>query len=1034
MYRQVPAQVDLPALDRDVLAFWQEHKIFARSLEQSRGRPEWVFYEGPPTANGMPGAHHIEARVFKDVFPRYRTMKGFHVERKAGWDCHGLPVELAVEKELGFTGKQDIEAYGVAAFNERCRESVTRHTDAFAELTERMGYWVDLDDAYRTMDPDYIESVWWSLKQIFDKGLLVEDFRVAPWCPRDQTTLSDHELAQGYETDVDPAVHVRFPLTSGPLAGRASLLVWTTTPWTLVSNTAVAVHPDVTYVVATDGTEQTGGTEQIVVAEPLLPEGWTPTGESFTGKQMERWTYRPPFDLVEVPDAHIVILAGYVTTDSGTGLVHQSPAFGPEDLASCRAYGLPMVNPIRRDGTFEPEVPLVGGLFFRTANEPLVDELRRTGLLFRLDAYEHQYPHCWRCHTALIYYAQPSWYVRTTAVRDDLLRENEKTTWHPETVKHGRYGDWLTNNVDWALSRNRYWGTPLPIWRCEQGHLTCVGSLAELSALAGSDLSDLDPHRPFIDEVTFACGTCETTARRVEEVIDAWYDSGSMPFAQFGYPYRNVELFEKRFPAQFISEAIDQTRGWFYTLMAIGTLVFDRSPYETVVCLGHILAEDGRKMSKHLGNIVEPISLMDTHGADAVRWFMAAVGSPWSARRVGHTALQEVVRKILLTYWNTVAFQALYGRTAGWSPSRKDPAPADRPVLDRWVLSELTDLVTKVDRAMAGFDTQEAGRLLAGFVDDLSNWYVRRSRRRFWRGDPAALATLHEALRTVTLLMAPLTPFVAERVWQDLVVAVDPAAPQSVHLAAFPDADASLLDPALSANMAVTRRLVELGRAARAESGMKVRQPLSRALASADGLPDDLLAEIAAELNVGVIAPLAGSFVDTTAKANFRTLGRRFGKRVQDVAREIAKADAAALGAALRTTGAATIEVDGEAITLGPDEVVITETPREGWAVAAEAGATVALDLRLTPELLRAGLAREAIRQIQEARKATGLEVADRIELRYEAGDEETALALTEHAALVADEVLATELAAGEPAPDDRIFTGGALRFWLRKA
>lgn len=1037
MYRAVPAQVDLPALDHEVLHFWQANSVFARTLEQSAGRPEWVFYEGPPTANGMPGAHHIEARVFKDVFPRYRTMKGFHVARKAGWDCHGLPVELAVEKELGFSGKPDIEKYGIAEFNARCRDSVTRHTDAFAELTHRMGYWVDMDDAYRTMDPDYIESVWWSLKQIFDKGLLVEDFRVAPWCPRDQTTLSDHELAQGYETDVDPSVYVRFPLTSGPLAGRAALLVWTTTPWTLVSNTAVAVNPSVTYVVATDGVEQ------LVVAEPLmasvLGEGWTATGESFTGKELERWTYEPPFDLVEVPDAHIVILADYVTTDSGTGLVHQSPAFGADDLASCRAYGLPMVNPVRRDGTFEPQVPLVGGKFFRDANEALVEALEQAGRLFRNVPYEHQYPHCWRCHTALIYYAQPSWYVRTTEVRDALLRENERTNWQPSTVKHGRYGDWLTNNVDWALSRNRYWGTPLPIWRCPADHLTCVGSLAELGSLAGRDLAGLDPHRPFIDDVTLPCPSCGATATRVPEVIDAWYDSGSMPFAQFGYPYKNRELFEARFPAQFISEAIDQTRGWFYTLMAVGTLVFDRSPYENVVCLGHILAEDGRKMSKHLGNILEPIPLMDQHGADAVRWFMAAVGSPWSARRVGHNALQEVVRKTLLTYWNTVAFQALYGRTAGWSPSPADPAPADRPVLDRWVLSELNTLVARVDAAMAAFDTHETGKLLAAFVDDLSNWYVRRSRRRFWRGDPAALATLHEALTTVTLLMAPITPFVTERVWQDLVVAVDPQAPTSVHLAAFPEVDEALIDADLAEQMATTRRLVELGRTARAESGMKVRQPLSRALASAPGfaaLPAELLAEIAAELNVGEVTAVAGSFVDTTAKANFRALGKRFGKGVQDVAKAIAATDAAALKDALRSSGSATVTVAGEPVELTPDEVVITETPREGWAVASDAGATVALDLHLTDELRRAGLARDAIRQIQEARKASGLEVSDRIRLRYVTEEADTALALREHRDLVADEVLAVDFDSGSPDwASDRTFTDETtgLTFWLTR-
>ncbi|KRV50139.1 isoleucine--tRNA ligase [Wenjunlia vitaminophila] len=1020
-YRQVPAQVDLPALEHEVLRFWRENDVFARSLKQSEGRPEWVFYEGPPTANGMPGAHHIEARVFKDVFPRFKTMRGHHVTRKAGWDCHGLPVELAVEKELGFSGKQDIEAYGIAEFNARCRESVLRHVDAFAELTERMGYWVDMDQAYRTMAPEYIDSVWWSLKQIFDKGLLVQDHRVAPWCPRCGTGLSDHELAQGYETVVDPSVYVRLPLTSGPLSGRAALLVWTTTPWTLVSNTAVAVHPDVTYVVATDGREE------LVVAESLLGqalgEGWTATGETFTGRDMERWTYRRPFDLVDIPDAHYVVTAEYVTTEDGTGLVHQAPAFGEDDFQTCKAYGMPVVNPVRPDGTFAEEVDLVGGVFFKKADEALVADLQERGLLFRHVTYEHSYPHCWRCHTALLYYAQPSWYVRTTAVKDALLRENERTNWFPETVKHGRYGDWLNNNIDWALSRNRYWGTPLPVWRCAESHLTCVGSRAELSGLTGRDLAALDPHRPFIDEVTFPCPEpgCTATATRVPEVIDAWYDSGSMPFAQWGYPYQNKELFERSYPAQFICEAIDQTRGWFYTLMAVGTLVFDRSSYENVVCLGHILAEDGRKMSKHLGNILEPIGLMERHGADAVRWFMAAGGSPWSARRVGHTALQEVVRKTLLTYWNTVAFQALYARASGWAPSGADPAPADRPVLDRWLLSEVNTLVSEVTSAMDGFDTQRAGRVLSAFVDDLSNWYVRRSRRRFWKGDPAALATLHEVLETVTLLLAPLVPFITERVWQDLVRPVTPTAPESVHLATWPEPDADLVVPGLSRDMALVRRLVELGRATRAGSGVKTRQPLSRALVAAAGfadLDDELRAQITDELNVAELASLSemgGSLVETTAKANFRALGRRFGKSTQPVARAIAVADAAALGRALRA-GTASVEVDGEEVPLSPEEVIITETPREGWAVASESGATVALDLHVTEELRRAGLARDAVRLIQEARKNSGLDITDRIHLRWTATDPDTAAALTEHAGLVSEEVLATDFGQGEEA------------------
>ena len=1016
-YRQVPAQVDLPALEHEVLAFWQENKVFARSVAQTEGKPEWIFYEGPPTANGMPGAHHIEARVFKDVFPRFKTMQGNHVTRKAGWDCHGLPVELAVEKELGFSGKQDIEKYGIAEFNAKCRESVTRHTDAFAELTTRMGYWVDLDDAYRTMDPEYVQSVWWSLKQIFDKGLLVQDHRVAPWCPRCGTGLSDHELAQGYETVVDPSVFVRFPLTSGPLAGEASLLVWTTTPWTLVSNTAVAAHPDVTYVLATDGQEK------LVVAEPLLGkalgEGWTATGVSFTVREMERWTYERPFDLVEIPDAHYVVNAEYVTTEDGTGLVHQSPAFGEEDLKVCRAYGLPVVNPVRPDGTFEEDVPLVGGEFFKKADEKLVADLQARGRLFRHVPYEHSYPHCWRCHTALLYYAQPSWYVRTTAVKDALLRENERTNWYPESVKHGRFGDWLNNNIDWALSRNRYWGTPLPIWRCEENHLTAVGSLAELSELTGTDQSGLDPHRPYIDAVTFDCPRCEGTSTRVPEVIDAWYDSGAMPFAQWGYPYRNKELFERTYPAQFISEAIDQTRGWFYTLMAVGTLVFDRNAYENVVCLGHILAEDGRKMSKHLGNILQPIPLMDQHGADAVRWFMAAGGSPWAARRVGHGTIQEVVRKTLLTYWNTVAFQALYARTSGWAPSASDPAPADRPLLDRWLLGELNALVRDVTDSLESYDTQRAGKLLSSFVDDLSNWYVRRSRRRFWQGDAAALRTLHDVVETVTRLMAPLTPFITERVWQDLVTPVVPGAPDSVHLASWPTADEAFIDPTLSEQMALVRRLVELGRATRAESGVKTRQPLSRALVAASGfdaLGEELRAQIAEELNVAGLASLSevgGSLVDTTAKANFRALGKRFGKGVQAVAKAVAGTDAAALSAALRD-GTASVEVDGEPVALSPDEVIITETPREGWSVASDSGATVALDLAITPALRRAGLARDAIRLIQEARKNSGLDVADRIALRWLSSDAELSSALAEHASLVSDEVLATDFAEGE--------------------
>jgi isoleucyl-tRNA synthetase len=1033
-YRPVPPQVDLPALEHEVLDFWRENKTFEKSLDQGRDRPRWTFFEGPPTANGRPGTHHVEARVFKDVFPRFKTMQGYLVERKAGWDCHGLPVELAVEKELGFSGKQDIEAFGVAEFNAKCRESVLRHVDAFEEMTERMGYWVDTSDPYRTMDSAYVESVWWALKQIHDKGLLVEDYRVAPYCPRCGTGLSDHELAQGYETVTDPSVYVRFPLTSGPYAGQAALLVWTTTPWTLVSNTAVAVRPDVTYVVATNGTES------LVVAEPLLQtalgEGWT-VQASYPGADLEGWTYQRPFDLVEFPPSdpapHLVVLAEYVTTEDGTGLVHQSPAFGEEDMAVSKAYGLPVVVPVQPDGHFEASLPLVGGQFFKHADTDLVADLDTRGLLFRHVAYEHSYPHCWRCHTPLMYYAQPSWYVRTTQVKDALLRENEKTSWFPETIKWGRYGDWLTNNIDWALSRSRYWGTPLPIWRCGEGHQTCVESLAELSELTGRDQSELDPHRPFVDDVTFACphrperadsSTCGGEARRVPEVIDAWFDSGSMPFAQWGYPHApgSERLFEQAYPADFICEAIDQTRGWFYTLMAIGTVVFDESSYRNVLCLGHILAEDGRKMSKHLGNILEPMPLMDQHGADAVRWFMAASGSPWAARRVGHTTIQETVRKVLLTYWNTVAFQVLYAGTSDWSWG--DPAPelADRPVLDRWALSEAHRLAVGVTEALEAFDTQRAGGLIAAYVDELSNWYVRRSRRRFWAGDAAALATLHECLYVVTLLMAPITPFITERVWQDVFRASSAELTESVHLASWPSVDGSLVDDDLRAQMALARRLVELGRAARADAKVRTRQPLRRALvgsATYARLSEELRREVAEELNVGAIEPFSASggdedLVDHTAKGNFRALGKRFGQRTPRVAAAIAAADAAVLARTLANEGRATVPVDGEDVEVLPDEVIVSERPREGWSVVNEQGETVALDLELTPDLVRAGLAREVVRLVQEARKNSGFDVTDRIVLTWQA-EGETAEALRENGGLVAGEVLAIEMAEGTP-------------------
>ncbi len=1043
----LPPQVDLPAMEQEVLQRWEADKVFPRSMEATADRPQWVFYEGPPTANGRPGTHHIEARAFKDVFPRFKTMQGWHVPRRAGWDCHGLPVEIAVEQELGFAGKPDIERYGIAEFNARCRESVERHVDSFSELTRRMGYWVDLSTAYWTMDPAYIESVWWSLKQIFDKGLLVEDHRVAPYCPRCGTGLSDHEVAQGYEVLTDPSVYVRLPITSGEWAGRADLLIWTTTPWTLPSNTAVAVNPEVPYVVTRTG----AGT--FVVAEPLVGAVLGRDVEVLAripGRDLERVGYRRPFDLVAFPegeDAHFVVLADYVTTDDGTGLVHQSPAFGAEDLAVCRSYGLPVVNPIDPTGHFLPDVPLVGGHFFKAADAALVEDLKQRGVLYRELRYEHSYPHCWRCHTPLMYYAQPSWYIRTSQIKERLLAENEKTNWHPESIKTGRYGDWLNNNVDWALSRDRYWGTPLPIWRndADPSRLVAVGSLAELSELTGRNLSDLDPHRPFIDDVTFTRPGEEGTYRRVRQVIDAWYDSGSMPFAQWGAPHRNKDEFEASYPAQFIAEAIDQTRGWFYTLMAVGTLVFGRSSYENVLCLGHILAEDGRKMSKHLGNILEPIPLMDRHGADAVRWFMLAGGSPWSARRVGHETLSEVVRKVLLTYWNTASFFTLYAEANAWDPATT-PAPprAERPLLDRWALAELAAVTAGVTDALEDFDTQGAGRLIAGFVDDLSNWYVRRSRRRFWDGDPAALATLHEVLDGLTRLMAPFTPFVTERVWSRAVVPGlggrgNDTVVDSVHLASWPEADEDARDDELVGQVVLVRRLVELGRSARTSAKVRTRQPLARALVAAPGwtgLPRELVAEVADELNVLEMVELSGAvggeLVDVSLKIDFRAVGRRLGKQVQAVAKAVAAADAAELTAAYRA-GNATVEVDGAPVALEDGDLIVTETPRVGWTVASGGGLAVALDLTLSPELERAGLAREVVRLVQEARKSSGLDVSDRIALWWTA-DGAVAQALAEHAELIAAEVLAVSVRGGTPGDGPGIEGPEGSRFWLARA
>ena len=1014
--------IDLPATEHSILAFWDEANIFAKTLAARADAPRWTFFEGPPTANGSPGTHHIEARVFKDLFPRYQTMKGKLVTRKAGWDCHGLPVEIAVEKELGFSGKGDIEKYGIAAFNAKCRESVQRHVDEFTSMTRRMGFWVDFDEAYWTMSPQYVESVWWSLQQIWNKGLLVQDHRVAPYCPRCGTGLSDHELAQGYETVKDPSVYVRFPATSGAIAELgASFLVWTTTPWTLISNTAVAVNPTVDYQVIEVAHDEK--VERVVIAAPLahiLGEDQKVLA-TFKGSELEHITYKRPFDLVEIPDSHFIVLADYVTTEDGTGLVHQSPAFGADDLQVCRRYNLPVVNPMAPDGTFNADIPLVGGIFFKDADKVIIKDMKAQGILFKQLQFEHSYPHCWRCHTPLMYYAQPSWYIRTTAIKDALLAQNAKTDWHPETIKTGRFGDWLENNIDWAVSRNRYWGTPLPLWRCPDDHMHCIGSLAELSALSGQELSNNDPHRPFVDEITFPCPECTQTMVRVSEVIDCWYDSGAMPFAQWGYPHKegSIEEFKAAYPADFIAEAIDQTRGWFYTLMTIGTLVFDQSSYKTVLCLGHILDKDGRKMSKHLGNVLQPIPLMDQHGADAVRWYMLAAGSPWSARRVGHDALSDVVRKTLLTYWNTVSFFTLYANAAGFTLSASDQTLSTN-TMDTWIISELNSLIASVDQAYSAFDSQEAGRLLAAFIDDLSNWYVRRSRRRFWDGESSALNTLYHCLKVLTQLMSPMVPFITEHVWQVLIRAGEAQAPESVHLSSFPVSNPDLINQSLGGQVALSRRLVELGRAARAESKIKIRQPLGRALVSAPGfatMEQEIREQITDELNVLALDDLSTQgedLVNVSIKANFRNIGARYGSDVQAIAAAIASISGSAAAEfvkSVRTASAAGFELayENKVATITVDDLVITETPKEGWSVASHSGESLALDLALTPDLIQAGLMREVIRTIQEERKNANFDISDRIHVRWSAGADVSA-AISRYQSEIATEVLALSI------------------------
>ncbi len=1034
-YRPVDSSQSFPQLEEGILERWRERDVFAESVRRREGAEPFVFYEGPPTANGRPGSHHVLARVFKDVFPRFQTMRGKQVHRKGGWDCHGLPVELEIEKELGLAHKRDIEDYGIDKFNAKCRESVLRYIDEWNRLTERIGFWIDADDAYFTLDDDYIESVWWTLKQVWDKDLLYEGHKVGPYCPRCGTGLSSHEVALGYKDVVDPSIYVRFPLldAAGGDAGE-SLLVWTTTPWTLPGNVAVAVAPKVTYVRARVGDET------LVLAKPLVAKVLGEDAEildevGFPGADLVGRRYRGPvFALGDggPPNAFSVIAGDFVTTEDGTGLVHLAPAFGEDDFDAAAKAGIfdptihgTLYNPVRRDGTFDDRVQGFEGRFVKDpeVTEALITDLEARGLLLRAEDYEHSYPHCWRCHTPLLYYAKSSWYVRTTAVKDQLLAANENVTWHPEHIKHGRFGNWLENNVDWALSRERYWGTPLPIWRSEDGEETiCVGSRAELAELAGADAVPEDLHRPYVDDVVFERDG--KTFRRVPDLIDVWWDSGAMPFAQWHHPFENEDRFEQSFPADYICEGLDQTRGWFYSLLAISTMLTGRASYETVLCLGLILDEDGQKMSKSKGNVVVPWEVLDQHGADAFRWYYFTSKQPWDGYRFSLDTVGESVRQFMKPLWNTYSLFVLYANVNDIEPlslaELTAVAGADGPDaqaaltdIDRWVLSRLQATIATAIERLDDYDTTTAGRAIAAFVDELSNWYVRRSRRRFWDGDPVAFATLRECLVTVAKLLAPLTPFVADSIYENL----DGTEP-SVHLCDYPEPDPALRDEALEWQMQVARDAVELGRAARAQAKAKVRQPLAEAVVVAAEREREAIGRfeglVLEELNVKSVRYVseADELGHFELKPNYRTLGPRFGKAMPQVAAAVAGLDPDRAARTLRDGGEVHISIDGHDHSLAIDDLLQALQPLEGYEVERSGSHAVALNVELDDELRREGLAREVVHAVQNARRDAGLDVQDRISLTL-TGDEALVEAVRAHEGYVTGETLATSLDLG---------------------
>ena len=1011
-------------MEENVLKLWKKQDVFKKTIEQRKGKPEYVFYEGPPTANGRPGVHHVLARAFKDMFPRYKIMRGYHVSRRGGWDTHGLPVEIEVEKQLGFNNKQQIEEYGIDKFNALCKKSVFTYIQDWEKLTDRIAFWVDLETAYVTYENEYMESVWWILKNFWDKDLLFKGYKVVPYCPRCGTPLSDHEVALGYEEVSDPSVFVRMPLVDKP---DTSLLVWTTTPWTLPGNVAVAAAANVDYV--TIERDNDGTKEKLILAkslvEKLFKDEEVKVLETFKGKKLKGVKYHPLFTFLP-PDkpAHFVALGDFVTTEDGSGLVHIAPAFGQEDMQLAKENDLPVLMTVLPDGTFIPEVTPWRGIFVKDADPLIIKDLDARGLLFRTEKYTHTYPFCWRCHTPLLYYARDSWFIRTSAHRDRLVELNNTINWVPDHIKSGRFGNWLENNIDWSLSRERYWGTPLPVWECvDCKHRECVGSVAELSEKAGADLSELDLHRPYVDEVHWKCSDCGGRMNRVPDLIDVWFDSGSMPYAQWHYPFENQEKFKEQFPADYICEAVDQTRGWFYSLHAISTLLNDAVSFENVICLGHIQDAEGRKMSKSLGNIVQPWDVLNVHGADALRWYLYTASPPGQERRFSSDLVGDVIRSFTLTLWNVYSFFVTY---ANLDKPQGLTITAPTNDLDRWLLSELNVLVRDVTKAYEAYDVLNATRPIEKFVEQLSTWYLRRSRRRFWKSESdsdkqAAYSTLYTALTTVAKLLAPSMPFLAEELYQNLVRNVDETAPESVHLAAWPEVMTEFIDESLNRDMNLVMKLVSLGHSARQKANRKVRQPLAAAAFSVGTATErkalmnnvDIVSD---ELNVKEVRLLdsATEAVSHTIKPFSKQLGQKYGNKFPAIQKAILSMNAEEVASTFMAGKALEVTAGGETFQIISEEVEVKAQAKSGFAVAEDGAYVAALVTDLTPELISEGLAREFIRRVQDLRKTADLDVVDRIELYVEASAGLRS-AIEAHQDYITAETLTSKLSFGTP-------------------